>query len=68
MSESDHFLKSREVGFKPFSCQAKREPLIMGNGFGYGFVAEKSAGIFPMNSEYIKKRWIPIKEFSRNEL
>ena len=55
MSESDHFLKSREVGFKPFSCQAKREPLIMGNGFGYGFVAEKSAGIFPMYSEYTKK-------------
>ena len=25
------------------------------NGLGYGFVAEKSAGIFPMYSEYTKK-------------
>ena len=29
---------------------------ITHNGFGYGFVAEKSAGIFPMNNEYTKKR------------
>ena len=26
------------------------------NGLGYGFVAEKSTGIFPMNNEYTKKR------------
>ena len=41
---------------------------IDGNGFGYGFVAEKSAGIFPMSNEYTKKWWIRLYEFSRNEL
>ena len=46
----------------------RRIRAIDGNCLGYGFVAEKSAGIFPMNNEYTKKRWIPIKEFSRNEL
>tara|TARA_Y100000815_G_scaffold226693_1_gene214744 strand:+ start:107 stop:283 length:177 start_codon:yes stop_codon:yes gene_type:complete len=34
----------------------RRIRTIDGNGFGYGFVAEKSAGIFPMNNEYTKKR------------
>ena len=60
-SDYDQYFSQNLISCKRFSA-------INGNGFGYGFVAEKSAGIFPMNNEYTKKRWIPNTEFSRNEL
>jgi hypothetical protein len=51
------FLSWLCVSAKNQMCLTVRWLLSMAyNGLGYGFVAEKSAGIFPMNNEYTKKR------------
>jgi hypothetical protein len=41
---------------------------IVGNVFGYGFVADKSARIFRRNSKLVNTQEFPSRKFRRNEL